>query len=89
MLQISKDRTFWGAIHSGETRFDGQQKHCYVHDFSEVMATTHPEEFNCVKTKTQPSVDICVYPDKMDIWVSRLINKNGLYHQICLFYFVI
>ena len=80
MLQINQYQSIGSYVYSNGVRsLIQQQGICNVHNFSEDIPITRPEEFNCVKTKMEPPVDICVYPDKMDKWVSRLLNNTGLY----------
>ena len=78
MLQTHQLQNMEHDVYSkGGNNLNQEHRFCDVHDFSEDIPITHPEEFNCVKTKMNPPVDICVYPDKMDKWTSRLINNTG------------
>ena len=54
--------------------------HCVEHDFTQVIDTSDPKQFECVHTRGDvPDIIICLYPDENDVIISKAIRKAGAF----------
>lgn len=50
-----------------------QTHHCTVYN----MTPGYRENFECVKTRTQPAATVCLYPPGMDMYISHDLRETG------------
>ncbi|KAK2153885.1 hypothetical protein LSH36_282g03048 [Paralvinella palmiformis] len=58
-----------------DKEIEGGAGHCRVYDLSGNLT----ENYDCIQLKVEPSTPICLYPDEMDVHISRHLREEGIW----------